>query len=68
MAKKHPKPTVSETLREAIRESGMSLYRLAKDSGIGYSILWRFLEGERQLTTDTVDRLCDFLGCNLVKR
>ncbi|MBM4071155.1 MAG: helix-turn-helix transcriptional regulator [Planctomycetes bacterium] len=67
MAEKTHKPTVSDALREAIRENGKSLYQVAKNSGINYSVLWRFLEGERQLTTVTVDRLCCYLGYKLVK-
>ena len=61
------KPTVSDTVREAIKKSGVSIYQLSEQSGIAYAVLWRFLSGERQLTTGTLDRLCEFLGYKLVK-
>jgi hypothetical protein len=51
----------------ACGQSGVSIYQLSEQSGIAYAVLWRFLSGERQLTTGTLDRLCDFLGYKLVK-
>ena len=55
-------------MRDAIKKSGVSIYQLSGESGIAYAVLWRFLSGERQLTTGTLDRLCDYLGYKLVKR
>jgi hypothetical protein len=68
MPKREHKPTVSDTVRDAIKKSGVSIYQLSGQSGIAYAVLWRFLSGERQLTTGTLDRLCDFLGYRLVKK
>ena len=61
------KATVSETVRDAIKKSGVSIYQLSEESDIAYAVLWRFLSGERQLTTGTLDRLCEYLGYKLVK-
>jgi hypothetical protein len=54
--------TVSESLRNAIQASQGSLYRLAKDSGIGYASLHGFMNGDRTLSLEVVDKLCQVLG------
>ena len=56
---------VSEQLREAIRRDGRSLCQIAAASGTNDGQLSRFCRNERGLTTDTVDRLCAFLGLEL---
>lgn len=70
MSKEKPrdKPTISDTVRTTIQNSGLSLYRIAKDSGVAYAQLHRFASGERGISMDAMDRLCDYLGLHLVKR
>jgi transcriptional regulator with XRE-family HTH domain len=68
MGKKKPRPAASQALREAIKRRGVSLYRVAKDSGVGYASLHRFMKGERSISLDVFDRLCDSLGLELVER
>jgi plasmid maintenance system antidote protein VapI len=63
MPKKKLKP--SEVLQKAIRESDLSLYRLALDAGIGYASLHRFVHGERSVSLDVFDKLCECLGLEL---
>ena len=53
-------------LREAIQESGLSLNQLGRQAGIDHSRLSRFVRGERDLTLDSVDKLCRVLGLHLV--
>ena len=36
---------LQDQLREAIQDSGLSLYRIAKDSGVVYQVLHRFARG-----------------------
>ena len=55
-------------LREAIKHSGQSLYQLAQATGVGRDRLSRFLRGERDLTLEAADRLCQALGLVLTKR
>jgi hypothetical protein len=62
------KKTVSETLLKAIKDSGLSLYRIAKDAGIGYAMLHRFATGERGLSQDTIDILCEHFNLELKKK
>ena len=64
MARRRQKP-VSEQLRQAIRDSGLSLYGLGRQSGVNDGALSRFMRGERDLTTRSVDRLCKSLGLEL---
>ena len=67
MAKRKAKPvTVSEVLRQAIRDSGQSTYRIAKDAGLSYAVVWRFVAGERALSQGAIDKLCASIGLRLV--
>jgi transcriptional regulator with XRE-family HTH domain len=50
--------TVSETLRTAIEKSGLTLYRVAKNAGVGYTTLHRFMNRERSLSMEALDKLC----------
>jgi len=56
--------SVTDQLRQAIRANG-SANRLAEDSGIAQSVISRFLSGERGLSSETVDRLAEYLGLEL---
>jgi len=56
---------VSEQLRQAIRSSGQSLCQIAAASGTDDGQLSRFMRGERGLVTDSVDRVCSYLGLEL---
>jgi len=60
--------TFSDQLRQAIRQSGQSLYEIAKRVEVDNGVLYRFMSGERGLTTKTVDRLCAYLGLELRRR
>lgn len=53
-------------IRGAIERDRRSLYRLARDCGLRYSVLHRFATGERQkINIDTASALCDVLGLSL---
>jgi transcriptional regulator with XRE-family HTH domain len=60
------KPTISDVLRDAIEQSGLTRYRIAKDSGIPESNLRRFIRGEMSIRLDKADRLAAYLGLRLV--
>ena len=59
---------VSESLRRAVEQSGMSRYVIAKETGIAQSMLSRFVTGRRGLSLEAVDRLAAFLKLELVAR
>jgi len=57
---------LDERIRQIIRDSGISLYRIAKETRIDISHLSRFMRKERGFTLDHVDRLFDYLGWEIV--
>ena len=67
MAKKKRKATkVSDQIRAAIESSGLTMYRIAQETGIHKSALSRFMSGERGLSTTALDILGEFLGLEIV--
>lgn len=58
-------PTVSDGLRKAMIDSGLSAYELAKRSGVNVAAVLRFKSGERSLKLESVDRLAEVLGLEL---
>ncbi len=68
MSKSKPKPTMSDVLRNAVEESGLSAYRIAKDTGLVVTSIIRFMNGETSLRLDKADALAEYLGLELVKR
>ena len=56
--------TVSEVLRRTIESRG-SAYAAARAAGIDPSMLTRFLNGERGLSTASFDAVCEALGLEL---
>lgn len=67
MPKKQTKP-MSERLKDAIANCGVTRYRIAKDTEIEESALSRFMSGKRGLSMEAIDRLLDYLGLEVVER
>lgn len=65
MARKRSK-TLSDQVKQAIDDSGESRYAIAKATGIDESALAKFYNGQRGITTDTLDRLGAYLGLRIV--
>jgi plasmid maintenance system antidote protein VapI len=63
--KRSQSQTVSEALRDAITERGLTAYAAAKQSGVSVDAIQRFLNAQRGLTLSTVDKLADSLGLTL---
>lgn len=68
MSKSKTLPTMTDVLKSAIAESGVSRYRIAQDTGILETSLSRFMRGETSLRLDKADVLADYLGLELMKR
>ena len=49
-------------LRDAVRASDQTLYRLSMETGIGQDVLSRFVREERGLSLETAGRLAVHLG------
>ena len=64
MRKKSTKK-LSDQVRQALDDSGLTRYRIAKETGIDQSALAKFYNGHRGLSTDVLDRLGEYLGLRI---
>lgn len=64
MAKKRTK-LLTDQLREAIDDSGLTRYRIAKETGISESTLAQFYNGHRGLSMDALNALGRFLNLRI---
>ncbi len=55
----------SDQLRQALRDSGKSMYRISMETGLDKGVLSKFLRGLRGVSLDSVDVLCEHLGVEL---
>ncbi len=53
-------------MRQAIDDSGLTRYRIAKATGIDESAIGKFYNGQRGLSTDALDRIGEYLGLRIV--
>jgi transcriptional regulator with XRE-family HTH domain len=60
--------TVSEALKRSIEASGVSRYRISKETGVEESALSRFVNGRRSLDLRSVDEVATYLGLELVAK
>ena len=60
------KTKITDQLKKAINESGLSRFEIARRSGVEESALSRFVNGKRSLVIESVDRLADVLGLSLI--
>ena len=65
MAKRRSKK-MTDQVRQAIDDSGLTRYRIAQDTGIDESTLAKFYHGHRGMSLDNLDRLCEHLGLRVV--
>ena len=57
---------MSDQIRRAIRDSGMTRYAIHRATGIDQATLSRFMSGKRGLPMKTLDVLAEFLGLRVV--
>ena len=57
--------SLSESLKQAIRDSEHSEYQIAKAAGVSQIVISRFLSGERDIRMATADKVADALGLKL---
>ena len=65
MAKRRTKK-LTDQIRRAIDQSGLTRYRIAQDTGIDESTLAKFYNGTRGLSLDNLDLLCGYLKLRVV--
>lgn len=56
--------TIQSALRKAMNDSGVTRYRISKETGLPESVLSRFAAGD-DARGGTIDTLADFLGAEL---
>jgi transcriptional regulator with XRE-family HTH domain len=66
MADGNSHAALTAALKSAIAHSGLTRYRIAKDTGILETSLSRFMRGETSLRLDKADVLAEYLGLELV--
>jgi transcriptional regulator with XRE-family HTH domain len=59
---------LSDQLRQAIADSGITRYRISKATGINEAALGKFFHGERGLSLESIDKLAEFLKLELTVR
>jgi transcriptional regulator with XRE-family HTH domain len=57
-----------ETIRQAIQASELTQREIARQVEIDQSQVSRFAHGERTLSAETLDELCELLGLELVPK
>ena len=65
MGKKAPKK-LTDQLRAAVADSGMTLSDLARATGVDKSALSRFVNGERGLSMEALDAIGEHLRLRIV--
>jgi transcriptional regulator with XRE-family HTH domain len=65
MSRKKTKPrrtnSLTDQLRQAIDDSGLTRYRISKETGISESTLGQFYNGHRGLSMEALNALGEFL-------
>lgn len=59
------KTDLAQQVRAVFKSSGMSRFELSNRSGVSYSIVHRFIGGDRDVTSTTLSKLADVLGLEL---
>ena len=60
--------TVTETLRQAIVQSGQTHYRIWKETGVDTRVIDRFVNREFCASGQTIDRLAEYFGLELTRK
>ena len=57
---------LTDQLRQAIDDSGLTRYQIAKKTGIDQSALAKFYNGHRGLSMDALDTLGEYLDLKII--
>jgi hypothetical protein len=64
MAKKRKK--LSDQVRQAVDDSGLSRYAICKTLGLSQATMSRFMNGKGLLSMECLDALADLLDLNII--
>jgi hypothetical protein len=65
MPKKKQRLSLSDELRQAVERSGVSRYSIWQQTGIDQGSLSKFMDGERGLGMESIDKLAALLGLHI---
>ncbi len=65
MTKKQAK-RLSDEIRMAVENSGVTRYRISKLTGIDAAVLCRFVQGQVGLSMDSLDKLAECIGLHVI--
>lgn len=60
--------SLSDELRQAVERSGLSRYSIWQQTGIDQGSLSKFMDGERGLGLESIDKLAELLGLHIVAK
>jgi hypothetical protein len=61
-------PSIADLLRREIKQSGETLSAIARATGVLQPPLWRFANEESDLMLDSIEKLLDYFGYEVVKK
>jgi predicted transcriptional regulator len=61
-------PPLTEQIRQEIRDSGMSIYRIAQLAGVTAPQIHRFLSGQRGLSLEVLDKICSVINMKVTSK
>ena len=62
------KQAITDVLKRAIAESGLTHLRLSQETGIARASLIRFMQNQTSLRLDKADKLANYFGLELVAK
>ena len=65
MSKAKQPLTMTDQLKRAIVASGLTVYRIAKDSGVPQPVVHRFMAGDQGISLATAEKLARYLKLKL---
>ena len=66
--KRQQPPTMTDVLRQTIRESGIPMLRLSEETGVQRLSIARFLNESQSLRLDCADKLATYFKLTLMKQ
>jgi transcriptional regulator with XRE-family HTH domain len=62
--------SITHAIKQAVRESGQSLYAICKATGLNEDALSRFMRGQTSMRLDLADKLAAYFGieCRRTRR
>jgi len=66
MSTSKPKSPITDVLKRAVVESGVSYKSLSRQTGVARASIQRFIDGRQSIRVDMADRLAVFFGLAVV--